>query len=110
MKIVRVEMAVMSNGRTDLNRKVCILCGIDDSLRICGGPSYGHEWHERLSYPFMMRTGDEISWGSDYPDEFTNIGKKTIQVDELVTIGEGPETNESWAERTFKVISVQAVR
>jgi hypothetical protein len=113
MKMLRINAGLVINTSVMRDHRLSILCGVGDDLRILrSGPWYGHEFMERTTYPFMLQVPEKIFWGyDDNTSEKTNIGRKVMEVDELITLFGDPASHEfGWSERLFKITEVVEIR
>jgi hypothetical protein len=112
MKLLRIDAALIVNASAVRDHRLCILCGVGDDRRVLSGPWYGHEYADKITYPFMIRKLDQILWGwAEHLEERTNLNTKTVQMGEQITLfGDSTGRNIEWAERVFRIIEITEVR
>jgi hypothetical protein len=112
MKMLRIDAGLVVNASVVRDRRLCILCGVGEDLRVLKGPWYGHEYVEKVTYPFMLSVLNQVFWGyEDHQTEKTNINLKELRVGEQITLFGDPTGRDSdWAERVFRIIEVNEIR
>lgn len=94
MKICRVVATHRDGGHQNGERKVIIVCGVDetDSLEK-NGEWLGYYLAGGITHPFVLKQGSQLFYGwNEHYSEPTNIGSKKIKPQELFTVFD-PEDN-----------------
>jgi hypothetical protein len=111
MKVVRVEAALVVNTKpTPKGNRLCLLCGIGDDLRVLKGPWYGHEFAEGVTWPFTIRSLNEIFWGyEENVIEETNLDQRQMQIGEYITLFGNSAGDYGWNARLYQIVAVTPV-